>query len=377
MDAEELGALAEPHRLRLGTALRSRPASPLFYQASLPERVVAEHRTRCGVPGPEFYGVPGYELGGFGLLQRQGRVFVHDGVQPPGSNRIIASDGMPAHWVRGLFDQNAEVVECDAPVGVVLNPQLVWGHFLMEMLARVHLLARLRTLGRPIRVAVPIDAPGWVREFASLYFSDSETVFYHSERQRVRAPSFVLPGMMMGHYHFHPELNVVVRELLDRVVGAAPPSPDKPRRLYLSRSRHNGWHSIANEAEVEATLVDLGFAVLHPQELPLHAQLAMFAGAECVVSQFGSGAHNALFAPFGTPVFCLGWMNRCQSGIAALRGQPVAYMRPADCAVIYPPDDRRGAAFSFRIDCRRLAQELPAFLSFAAARPPFQGPGGP
>ena len=112
-------------------------------------------------------------------------------------------------------------------------------------------------------------------------------------------------------------------------------------------------------------MTDLGFTIVHPQELPLHEQLAIYAGAECIVAQFCSAAHNALFAPFGTPVFCFGWMNRCQSGIAALRQQPLAYMRPSDIEMIFPPANHKPGSFRFHIDCRELARELPAFLRFA------------
>jgi Glycosyltransferase 61 len=368
-DLEELGALAEPHRLRLGTPMPSRPPSPLFNAAALPQRVTVDHAGRPVVPGPEFTAVTGYELGSFGLLQRRGRVFVDDRVQPYGFNQMIQPDKMPSHWVRGLLRPDADIIESDMPVGVALNAHLVWGHFLLEMMARVHLLATLRTLGRPMRIAVPSDAPGWAREFIGLYFSADEMLTYDSERQRVRAPCFVLPSMMMEHYHFHPVLNSVVQQLLDRVLGPGPglPRPDALRRLYLSRARHDGWHAIANEAEVEATLTDLGFTVLQPQDMPLRSQLALYAGAACIVSQYSSAAHNAIFAPLGTSVFCFGWMNRCQSGIAALRGQPLAFMRPSDCDLIYPPEHREPGVFRFSVDCRELARELPAFLRFAEA----------
>lgn len=363
-DPEVVGAVPGPQRLRLGAALRARPPAPLFEPDRLPPRIVAEHAGRPLVPGPEFYAVPGHELGSLGLLQRDGSVFVDDRVQPRGMNDLIAPDTMPQHWIRGLLAPDAEIVDVAGPVGVALHPHTVWGHFLLENLARVHLLAKLRTLGRPLPIAVPIDAPVWVREFVALYFSAGETLSYNAAFQRVRAPSFVLPGMMMSHYHFHPEMNAMVRELLDRVVGTAPLPLDRPRLLYLSRSRNIGFHAIANEHEVEATMTSLGFTVVHPQDMSLRAQLALYAGAEGIVAPYSSVAHNALFAPMGTPVMCFGWMNRCQSGIATLRGQPLAYVKPADGETIFPPAGHTGI-FYMRIDCAALAKQVPAFMTFA------------
>jgi capsular polysaccharide biosynthesis protein len=167
---------------------------------------------------------------------------------------------------------------------------------------------------------------------------------------------------MMLHYNFHPSVNAVVEGLLPCATSAP------ARRLYLSRARHDGWHALANESEVEVVLTDLGFTVLHPQELDLPTQLAHYAAATCIVAQYSSAAHNALFAPFGTPVCCFGWMNRCQSGIAALRGQPVAYLKPSNCDLIYPPAHRDPGVFRLQVDCQALARDLPAFLRFTEAQ---------
>lgn len=365
-DVVDLGRLNEPHRLRLGAAVMSAPPPPLFERGRLAESIVTQHFARVPVTGAEYLAVTGHELGGIGLLQRDGLVFVDSRVQPHGFNRLITAEGMPAHWMGALVSPFADVIESDEAVGVVLNPHMVWGHFLLEMMARIHLLAKLRDLGRAMRVAVPLDAPEWVRGFIALYFTPVETLFYDSRTQRVRAPCFVLPSMMMTHYLLHPEMNVVVETVRTRVLGAdTGPEKDAPKRLYLSRSRHAGWHAITNEAEVEAVMTDLGFTVVHPQELSLREQLRLFAGAECIVSQYSSAAHNAIFAPRGAAVACFGWMNRCQSGIAALRNQPMAYLPSRDGGLIYPPDAHGSRVYQFPIDCAALARTLPRFLGFA------------
>ena len=365
-DVAALGRLNEPHRLRLGTPLLSNPPPPLFERTRLPGPIADQHAARIQVPGAEYLAITGHELGSIGLLQRDGHIFVDNRVQPPEFNEKITPRGMPPRWMGALVSPEAEVIDCDDAIGVVLNPHMVWGHFLLEMLARIHLLAKLRDLGRPIRVAVPTDAPGWVRNVIALYFSPTETLPYDSRRQRVRAPCFVLPSMLMAHYLLHPELNKVVEDLRMRVLGVdTSPGPRAPTRLYLSRARHRGWHAIPNEAEVEATMADLGFTVVHPQELPLRDQLRLYSGAQCIVSQFSSAAHNALFAPRGAAVMCFGWMNRCQSGIAALRGQPLAYLTDRGGRLIYPEDAHGSQVFEFPIDCVALARTIPNFLAFA------------
>ena len=363
---DQLGAGAGPHRLLLGRDMLSLPPAPLFDSAALPSHVVAEHVSRAMVPGAQFLAVTGHELGSAGVLQQDGRLFLDRLVMPPGFGGMTEPDGTPSKWVKALLSDTAEMIVIDRPVGVVLNPHLVWGHFLLEMLGRLYLMAKLRALGKPMQIAVPSDMPGWVHDVIAAYFGRDEIIAYNARTQRVRAPCFVLPGMLMAHYHLHPEMNLAVADLQRRVLGTAPPPPDLPRRLYLSRGQHKtATHLIANEAEVAATLGTLGFTTIHPQQHTLREQLALYAGAECIVAQFSSAAHNALFAPRGTPVFVFGWMNPLQSRIAALRGQPLAYMAPSDRALVYPSDDKRPPVYRFSIDCAELARTLPAFRHFA------------
>jgi Glycosyltransferase 61 len=364
-DVEALGTLNAPHLLRFGEDMLSAPSSPLFEPARLPDRIVWEHTNRILVGGAEYYAVTDHELGGYGLLHSRGKVFVHDRIQPHGFNHVIKSEErIPSHWISGMFSAGTETIEADALVGVVLNAHLVWGHFLLEMMARVHLLAKLRELGKPIRIAVPIDGPIWVQEFIALYFSTDEIIFYEASRHRVRAQCFILPSSMELHYYLHPAINLVVEELLQRVVPSYTGKRGS-KRLYLSRSHHKGGHEIENEIEVESTLSNAGFTIVHPQEMSLLQQLALYSDAECIVSLYSSALHNTIFAPRGTAVFCFGWMNRCQSGIAALRGQPTAYMSPSDSDIIFPPANREPGPFKMRIDCRKLPYELDAFLRFA------------
>jgi O-antigen biosynthesis protein WbqL len=366
----DLGALPVPHRLTLHPSLTSSPPSPLFDAEQLPARIRNMHRERPTAPAVEIYALPGYEVGSVGLLQQAGRVLVHPAVLPAYLNQSVKPEAlaMPDFWTRSLLKSGAEIIETDVPVGVALHPNLIYGHFLLEMLPRLHLLSKLRMFGRPLPIALPNDCSKWVRDFVALYFDATEIISYHSKLQRVRAPCFILPSMMMRHsYGFHPEMNTVVEELIARVVGPYEPPPETPRRIYLSRREHHkSWRGIVNEAEVESTLTDLGFTVVHPQALPLPRQLAMYAAAECVVGEFTSAIHNTLFSPRGTAVFCISHLNECQSRIAALRGQPHAFMAPSDLGFLDPAKPREDREFRFTVDCRELARQLAAFLRFSA-----------
>jgi capsular polysaccharide biosynthesis protein len=360
-DLDELGTLPVPHRLRLHPAMRSAAPAPLFDEEALPPRIRALHAARPDAPAIDMIGLPGYELGGAGLLQQDGRVFVDSGILPGYICQSVRAEGLelPQMWRGSLVAPDAEIVVTDQPVALAFHPNVVYGHFLLEMLPRLHVLAKLRAYGRAFPIAVPMDWPKWVHDFVALFYGPSEIIWYNKERQRVRAPCFVVPTMMHVNYNFHPELNTAARDVLDRALH--PLAAPTPPRVYLSRSRHApGRHGIRNELEVENTLSDLGFAVVHPQELSFSAQMSLYDGAECIVSEYGSATHNSLFASRGTAVFCINWLNECQSRICALRGQPLGFLSPE--GGFYDPDSPpENDGFFHHADCRELAQRVTAF----------------
>jgi Glycosyltransferase 61 len=356
IDLEELGRLTGPHRLRLAPEMQCAPPAPLFRAASLPERIRDHHAARPSAPPADILALPGYELGGAGLLQRDGSVFADPATMPEYVTALVKPEHteLPPMWAGSLLKPDADVVETDVPVAVAFHPNLVYGHFLLEMLPRLGLLARLRGYGRAFPIAVPTDWPPWAHDFVKLFYDPAEIIWYHKEQQRLRAPCFLLPTMLHTSYNFHPLMNDVAQTTL--ALALEPASTATPPRLYLSRSRHPpGLHGILNELEVEDTLVRLGFTIIHPQELPFPKQMALYAGATCLVSAFGSATHNSLFAPRGAKVFCLNWRNELQSRICNLRGQPVGYFQPEE-GYGDPPDH---AAVS--VNCAELAQQVTEF----------------
>lgn len=84
-----------------------------------------------------------------------------------------------------------------------------------------------------------------------------------------------------------------------------------PARVYLSRShlkinpRSADKRSADNEEDVEALLAKQGFQTVHPQELPLHEQIAIARRAEVLAGCDGSALHLAIFSRPGTRMLAL------------------------------------------------------------------------
>lgn len=72
-------------------------------------------------------------------------------------------------------------------------------------------------------------------------------------------------------------------------------------KLYISR-RDSSRRKLANEAELEAALADLGFSVVCPGHLSFEDQVRLFRNAEVIVSPHGAGLANVLFCRPGTRV---------------------------------------------------------------------------
>jgi capsular polysaccharide biosynthesis protein len=267
---------------------------------------------------------------------------------------------LSAEWGGAILHSDAKVLEVDVPLAAAIQPNLVYGHFLLEVLPRLHLLSRLRRCGVTFSLAVPTRIPGWAKRVINLYFDDEEVVFYDPISTRVRSPCFIVPSMMHTNYYFHPDFNLAVDELKDFVSSRSPKS--EHRKIWLSRTRsRKGWRGITNIDEVERTVASLGFEVVHPQEMTFPEQIVLMDGADCIASEFSSAVHNSLFARRGTKVFCINRINWYQSGIAALRSQPLAYMMPADG---YFRDWRiQGVENHFEVDCSELRSQLVRFQS--------------
>lgn len=71
-------------------------------------------------------------------------------------------------------------------------------------------------------------------------------------------------------------------------------SPEKKRRLYLSRNNYGG-RKVKNELELEVFLANKGFEKIHPENMSIQDQLVAFSNAEVVLGPHGSAFTNIIF----------------------------------------------------------------------------------
>ena len=120
----------------------------------------------------------------------------------------------------------------------------------------------------------------------------------------------------------------VRRALLERVDF----DPSARRRLYVSRG-DAGDRRVLNEGEVVDALAELGFERVILGELPLPAQLRLFAEAEVAIGAHGAGLANAIVAPECAWVIELVGdkvVNPMYAALASIIGARYGYVRVAD-----------------------------------------------
>jgi len=92
-----------------------------------------------------------------------------------------------------------------------------------------------------------------------------------------------------------------------------------PRRLYVSRSRYTHSGIYLGESLVERVLAEAGFAIIHPQDLPLADFVGMLRAAETIVFAEGSAIHNLeLAGPVDARVMVIGRRDGARRKFEAL-----------------------------------------------------------
>lgn len=350
-------------RLHLFPPLSQPAGLPLAYEAMLPEQVRRDYHARDPAPGGIVHAVGDCVLTGISVLVRGDRVVLPEDVLPdyfvrPLTRRPHALEGSR---FGALGTEGSECLRLDVPVATAVHGYPIWGHFLFEMLPRLWLLGVLARLGRAFPLLLPTNAPPWLTAIATGIVGAERIIGYDPIRQYVAAPRFIVPTMMQRDWRLHPAFNLLAADLHARF--ALPDRDDTPRRIYLSRVRHDGARRLLNEEAVEETLAAMGFAIVHLQTMSFAEQLLLWRNCDVVVSECNSALHGALFAPAGTRVVALNCYDYLQASIARTRGQRVWFIPPEDGA--WRDASGGGDRRNFSVDCERLRRTVHAVLDGA------------
>lgn len=203
-----------------------------------------------------------------------------------------------------------------------------FGHFLIESLPKLLTIKHAVGAGAPLCLVVPANAPAFVERYLDALLPDWPRVRLESGHcYRARFVSATIDPL----YKYHPGLIGWFRAeaaaarawLKDRL----PPA----ERLFVSRSGVGpSYRRLANAGRIEEIAWARGLTVVQPEHFTPAEQMALFASARLIVGEYGSGLHNALYAPEGAVVVSINWINLVQQAIGASCGQIVEFITPVE-----------------------------------------------
>ena len=165
-----------------------------------------------------------------------------------------------------------------------------FSHWLYDWSSKLRLAITLDGLRRR-PIIVDGNAPRFANELMTMLGVESDRVV----RQTVPACRYRdlwLPSIGHEHTKISPEHVNWMRERFG--VPRLPRS--RPRRLFISR-RHARHRRIANLSEIEPIIRRFGLEEIHPETMPLAAQLELFASTELWLGVMGGASASILLCP--------------------------------------------------------------------------------
>ena len=178
---------------------------------------------------------------------------------------------------------------------VVCPPAAGYYHWLLEVLP--NLLSAILTFPG-IKVVLPENCPDYVRDGLATVLGPEVAERYIFCSTPVRVETLVMP-----QYHSKPEfispqvMGVLKSEVKSKVLreGVSDTAPARGKRLYISR-RKSRRRRLAGEEQLEGRLREMGFTILHLEELSFGEQIRIFHQAETVVATHGAGLSNLVWS---------------------------------------------------------------------------------
>jgi capsular polysaccharide biosynthesis protein len=259
---------------------------------------------------------------------------------------FIANDIKVEDW--GNLDGRERL---SIPIGFsLIHYNLVYGHWLLEMFPKLFAIKMIMEQGVLAPIILPTTTPPYVRNFISLVLPAATIQYFDPFAQHMMVDRLICPSMFNVHYHYNPVINDHIDQLCRECLADPQMQPTglgsmlnklfnrsrstaegNPKHIFVSRvGLAPSYRTLGNQAEIEQIARSQGLRIVKPELLDIAEQIALFSNADLIVGEFGSGMHNALFAPKSCKVFCLNWISDVQSHIANLRGQEIGYLLADD-----------------------------------------------
>lgn len=209
---------------------------------------------------------------------------------------------------------------------------LHYGHFIVTSLARLWPFAGGLPAGTQLLWHTPHDpALFQTHAFAGRAVSGLDfgiEQFTHFTRPtRIKRVTVIAPAFEENHFA-HRAFARLCRAIGDRLVPEWDRSPRPP--AYLARNKMTwGVKGLANEAFLCEAVQMLGVELIHPEQLSLPDQIALFKSDRVIMGLSGSAFHTSIFAPPVPRLLAIEPLNsENQTLINMLNGNRMVCLRP-------------------------------------------------
>lgn len=331
------------------------PVRPMLWPCPSND-IVSAHEWSGSAPDVELFAVRDARVGGGGAhAEKDGALVFAEGVYPSYVRHYIETGLNAEHW-----RIEAEPVRHVDTAFVINHFNLIYGHWLTEILPKLFTIRRLAKLGVRAPILFGLNTPAYMLNIAAALLPQHEQLVFDPQRERVAVSRLLLPSMLQRNYWFHPILSAE----LDALAARQPKQRRPERALFVSRTgMPESYRRLGNVAAVERTARKLGLAIIQPEQMPWFDQVRTFADARLIAGEFGSGMHNAIFSPAGAKVVALNWIVEVQSRIANHRRQDVGYILPTDGRPRRHSPDGEDAEPVFEIDPDEFAGRMEPLLA--------------
>lgn len=211
----------------------------------------------------------------------------------------------------------------------------IYGHWLVDFLPKLFVLGICGYDLEALRYLLPADAPRFSIELLKLVgIRAAQIVSYDPVFDAVLADELLIPTLLRTNSRTAPPFAAAAAFLARRIEEhhGLPPGPSTTPRLFISRAcSGRALRTLLNRERIEQLAREAGFAVVHPEQLPLLEQVRLFRGATHIIGEYGSALHATVFSGPGTIVCALRGSGSpiagfLQSSIGHALNQPTGYV---------------------------------------------------
>ena len=211
----------------------------------------------------------------------------------------------------------------------------IYGHWLADFLPKLFVLHQAGYDIMKLKYLVPEDTPGFgIAMLDLLGITAEKRIVYNQNQEIIRAEELLIPTMVRTNSRTSPLFRDAARFASTLIWNRneKPALVKRASRIFVSRALANrDMRRLLNRDRIEEMAANSGFTVVHPEQMPLLEQFAIFSGAQHVIGEYGSAIHASLFSPAGTLVCLLRGTGSpvagfLQSAMGEALDQPTGYV---------------------------------------------------